>query len=91
MAEKKKRIIVGSLYKVKPEDKEKGFPNYITIKEDITLKKGEFVRAESKAFQLESLEKAITNKKLSEEIGGEIRARLEKMPDFVIAELVVLR
>jgi hypothetical protein len=88
---KKKRLVIGSLCKVKPEDKEKGMPNYIQIRDDISLKKGEFLRAESKAFQLENLEKAITSGKLSEEIGGQIRERIEKIPDWVIAELIVLR
>lgn len=87
----KKRIVVGSLVKVKPEDRAKGFPNYVKIKDNITLKSGEFLRAESKAFQLENLDKAMKEGKLSEEVGTTIRTRIEKMPDWVLAELIVLR
>lgn len=87
----KKRVVVGSLVKVKQEQKEKGFPNYIQIKEDITLKKGEYLRAESKVFQIASLEKAMAEGKLSKEVGDTIRARLDKTPDWVIADIIILR
>jgi hypothetical protein len=87
----KKRVVVGSLCKVKQEDKDKGMPNYIQVKDDINLKKGEYIRAESKGFQLENLEKAVAAGKLSEEIAGQIRERIEKIPDWVIAELIILR
>lgn len=92
MAEgKKKRVVVGSLCKPREEDSSKGYPNYIQIKDDVTFKKGDFIRAESKKFQLTSLEKAVADGKLSPELGEDIKKRIEKIPDWVIAELIVLR
>lgn len=90
-SKKKKRIVVGSLIQASAEDKAKGLPNYIKIKADITLTAGECIRAESKKFQLESLEKAVTDKKLDPEYGESVKERINKMPDWVIAELIVSR
>lgn len=88
---KKKRIVVGSLNKPKPEQIEAGMPNYISIKEDVTLKKGEFLRAESKKFQLANLADAMKKGKISEEVGTSMRDRIEKIPEWVIADIVLLR
>lgn len=87
----KKRVVIGSLCSATEEDKAKGFPNYIKIRDDVTLKKGDFIRAESKAFQTKSLENAVKDGKLSEEVSVSIKQRIEKIPEWVIAELVVLR
>ena len=87
----KKRIVIGSLCKETDEKREKGYPNYIKIRDDINLKKGEFIRAESKAFQLQSLEGAVAAGKLSGDVVDKIKERIEKIPDWVIAELIVLR
>ena len=88
---KKKRVVIGSLCMPKAEQKDKGFPNYIQIKDTVTFQKGEYIRAESKAFQIKSLEQAVQDGKLSSEMGEDIKKRIEKIPDWVIAELIVLR
>ena len=82
------RKSVGSLYKSKDPTK----PNYIKInsKDPITLQPGQIIRAESQKFQLSSLEDAISQGKLSGEIAEKIRDRVNKIPEFVIAELVIL-
>lgn len=77
---------VGSLYKSKDAAK----PNYIKIREDITLKAGQTIRAESQKFQLASIDAAAEAGKLSGENLEKARKRAEGIPDYVIAELVLL-
>lgn len=81
-----KRRVVGSVMKSKETTK----PDYIKIKENITLAEGQTLSLESKKFQLERLETAFTEGKLTEEMYGQIRARLEKTPDFVRFDIVLL-
>lgn len=80
------RKSVGSLYRSKDADK----PNYIKIRDDITLKAGQYVMAESQKFQLASINKAAESGKLSGENLEKALKRAENIPDYVIAELVVL-
>lgn len=80
-----KRTVVGSL--IKSQDASK--PNYIKIRNDLVLKAGQYVNAESKQFQLKSLESAVASGKIKGESAQKARERIEKIPDFVIAELVV--
>lgn len=88
MTEKKKykREVIGSFLKAKDSNK----PPYIKIKSDATFKANDIIRVENKKFQLESLEAAVSAGKLSGEIAEKARERINKIPDFVIAELVVL-
>ena len=81
-----RRKVVGALYKSKDENK----PNYIKVKGPLTLADGQTIRAESKAFQLRSLQTAQSAGKLKDETAQQIKERIEKIPDFVIAELVLL-
>lgn len=92
---KYKRTVIGSL--VKSQDPAK--PNYLkfrltTPKGDLlpggtlTIKDGDILSAESKAFQLKSAENACKDGKISETVLDSIRERLEKQPDFVIAEII---
>ena len=55
-----KRIQIGSILKGKD-----GKGDYIQIKEDVTLKKGDFLNLESQASKIASLQAAIANGKLS--------------------------
>ena len=83
-----KRKVIGSIYKSKDPLK----PNYVKIKESVKLEAGQTVRAESKKFQLESLNRAVEQGKLKDvEMVSKIRERIEATPDFVIAELVLLQ
>jgi hypothetical protein len=81
MAKKKlKRQVVGSVLKSKD-----GGPDYIKMRES-----GKIYRLESAKQQLASLEKAVSEGKLSEDIAGKVRERIEKIPEFVRFELVEL-
>ncbi len=75
---------IGSVVKGK-----EGKPDYIKISQDVTLKAGSFVNLESKASRLASLAKAESEGKLSTEKAAEIRASVEKTPDFVRFNLTV--
>lgn len=78
MASSKKRIQVGSVCKAK----EAGKPHYIKMRD------GKTYRLESAKFQLESLEAAVKAGKLTEEIGDKVRERIQKIPEWVVAEIV---
>lgn len=75
---KKRRNQVGSVIK----SKESGEPDYIKMRD------GKIYRLESTSFQLRSLENAVSSGKLSEEIAEKVRARIEKVPEFVRFEIV---
>jgi hypothetical protein len=87
MAGKLKREVVGSFYKSKDDAK----PPYLKFRTAVTLKEGDIIRVENKKFQLQSLQGAINAGKLNGEIAEKAKERIEKIPDFVIAELVVLK
>lgn len=75
---KKKRVQVGSVCKSKKE----GEPDYIKMRD------GKTYRLESASYQLKSLEDAVAQGKLSEDIAEKVRARIAQMPSFVRFELV---
>jgi hypothetical protein len=77
---KLKRVQVGSVCK----SKEAGQPDYIKMRD------GKIYRLESKKFQLDSLEKAVNEGKLSGEVVDQIKERIEKLPDFVRFEIIEL-
>jgi hypothetical protein len=83
---KAKRSVVGSVCK----SKDSGKPDYIKIRDDMSLKKGQILRLESKKYQLESLQGAVSAGKLSSELGEKIRERIEKIPDWVRFEIVAV-
>ncbi len=83
---KYKRNVIGSVCKAK----EDGKPDYIKIRDSVSLSKGQIVRLESKKFQLASLESAVTSGKLTGDVAEKARERIEKIPDWVRFELVTL-
>lgn len=83
---KMKRKVVGSVLKAK----DKGKSDYIKIKDDVNLKSGQILFLESKKQQLDNLNNAVENGKLSSDMAEKIAARLEKIPDFVRFEIVLL-
>jgi len=83
---KAKRSVVGSVCK----SKDSGKPDYIKVRDDLTLRKGQILRLESKKYQLESLQGAVSAGKLSSELGDKIRERIEKIPDWVRFEIVAV-
>lgn len=80
MAGKWKRNSVGSICK----SKEEGKPDYIKMRD------GKTYRLESAAFQLKSLEEAVSQGKLNEEVAESIRERINKIPSFVRFEIIEL-
>lgn len=80
-----KRKVLGSVYKSKDPTKS----NYIKLTADVNLKTGQYVQVESQKYQRESLERAVAAGKLPAESAAKISERIERMPDFVLAELVV--
>ena len=80
------RRVVGSVCKAK----DAGKPDYVKIKDDVVLKKGQTLRLESKKFQLDSLEGAVKAGKLSPDIGSQVKERIEKMTEWVRFEIVSL-
>lgn len=83
---KSKRSVVGSVCK----SKDSGKPDYIKVRDDLSLRKGQILRLESKKYQLESLQGAVSAGKLSSELGEKIRERIEKIPDWVRFEIVAV-
>lgn len=97
MAGKYSRKTVGSVFK----SKEAGDPDYIKLRGDtgedlikalasMDRTKGLSLRLESKKFQLESLDEAVAAGKLPAETGDKVRERINKIPDYVRFEIVLL-
>lgn len=90
------RKTVGSILK----SKETGKPDYLKLRADMkdTLlkavagmgEKGLALRLESKKQQLESLEGAVAAGKLSGDNAEKARERINKIPDFVRFEVILL-
>lgn len=80
------RKSIGSLYKSKDAAK----PNYIKLRDAISLPAGAIIRAESQKFQLASIDAAEAAGKLTGENLQKARERAQNIPEFVIAELVLL-
>jgi len=77
---KKKRVQVGSVMK----SKNAGEPDYIKMRD------GKTYRLESKKSQLESLQKAVADGKLSPDVAEKVEERINKIPDFVRFEIIEL-
>lgn len=88
MASNYKRTVVGSIIKSKDSSK----PNYVKFNlrdgGTLTIKNGDTLSAESKVFQLKSAHAAAAKGLITDEVVQKIEARLEKQPEFVIAELI---
>jgi len=83
---KSKRTVVGSVCK----SKDSGKPDYIKVRDDVVLKKGQVLRLESKKFQLDSLQGAVTAGKVSADLSEKIKERIEKIPEWVRFEIIAL-
>lgn len=75
---------VGSVIK----SKDPGGSDYIKIRDDVSFKKGDTLQLESAQSQLASLERAVSDGKLSEEVAEKVRDRIQKIPDWVRFEIV---
>ena len=95
---KSKRTVVGSVCK----SKDSGKPDYLVLRgqtADSLAKallsadksKGLTLKLESKKFQLESLDSAVANGKLSGDLADKIKSeRIEKIPEWVRFEIVLV-
>lgn len=88
---KYKRVNIGSI--VKSKDPKKS--NYLKLNlgklgGSVTLKDGQYLQVESKKFQLDSLKDAVEAGRMSEETAADIRERVEKIPDFVLSEVILV-
>jgi hypothetical protein len=86
----KRRLNIGNVYKSKDPSKADYIQINKALKEAIVLQPGQYISVESKAYQKASLERAVADGKLSEENAEKARARIEKIPDFVRGELILL-
>lgn len=91
-----KRVVLGEILKSKDAKN----PDYIKLKEGAKLPSNGIIRVETLAYQLQSLDRAATDGKMSQERVAELKAAIEKRSndrkekfgsDFVRAELVVLQ
>ena len=97
MAGKYKRVNVGSVIK----DKDKTKPDYIKINpkavpdllqalQNYNEEQGLFLNLESKESQLNGIELAVENGKLSPENAAKARERIEGTPSFVRFQIVLV-
>jgi hypothetical protein len=81
-----KREELGSFLKNKDEAK----APYIKFKTNISFKEGDIVSVETKKFKLANVQAGVEQGRLSEEQGAKMMEIIEKMPDFVIGDIVRL-
>lgn len=85
-----KKTTVGSILKSKDDTK----PNYLKVnlykQTSITLKHGQSLQVLSKNFKLKDLERLRKEGKLDDDTIDKMQAQAEKMPDFVMAEVVLI-
>lgn len=80
-----KKVIVASV--LKGQD---GKPNYLKVDNDVVLKKGQFLNMQTTKQERESLEANISNGKIKADMGKILLEKLEKRPDFVLANIYFL-
>jgi len=95
---KSKRTVVGSVCK----SKDSGKPDYLVLRGNTAdelakalmrtdKSKGLSLKLESKKFQMESLDQAVSSGKLSGELAEKIKSeRIAKIPDWVRFEVVLI-
>lgn len=86
----KRRMNIGNICKSKDENKSDYFQVRKDLKEPVTLKAGQFLSIESKSFQLASLDSAVNAGRLSPENGEKARERINKIADWVRAEVILV-
>lgn len=84
------RVQIGKI--VKKSDDKLRYPGVkefsLKIEQDITLKAGQYLNLENKAYKLASLE--ASREKMSEENYNKAVERIGKMPDYVFFEVIKL-
>lgn len=95
---KYKNLTVGSVCKAK----EKGKPSYIRLRGDLKNElleaiknmdesKGLYLNLDSKKAQLETIDSLLESGRISQDSATKWRERLEKMPDYVLFDVVLPR
>ncbi len=95
-----KRLVLGSVYKSKPDDAGNPQPDYVKLRGDMKAqflkliatmdeKKGLSLKLENKTKQLEGVAKAELSGKLKPEWAAQARERIEKIPDYVRFEMAI--
>jgi hypothetical protein len=88
---KSKRTTVGTVVKSKDPTKSNYLKFYLkNTGGSLTVTDGQILSVESKKYQLDSLNSAVSSGKLSEELAAKIRERIEKIPDYVLGEIVLV-
>lgn len=88
---KYKRTQIGSVVKSKDPTKSNYLKfNLSQLGGKLTVTDKQILSVESKQFQLKSLESAVSSGKLSEEVAANVRERIEKIPDWVLGEIVLV-
>ncbi len=81
---KYKRTVIGSVLK----SKNPGELDYIKIKDAISFAAGDTISLESRESRLASIDKALAEGKMDEDMAAKIRDSVDKMPTFVRFNLV---
>lgn len=76
---------VGSI--LKPKDDTKS--NYIKFDTDFVAKKGSYLSVESKKYKLSVADRLEAENKIKPDHAEKMRTYANKMPDFVLAELIL--
>jgi len=82
-----KKVVLGSFCKSKDESK----PPYIKLKTAVNMPEGGIIQVQSKKYQLQSLDAAAAAGKLTGEVVEQIREKINKMPDWVLGDLVIFQ
>lgn len=88
------RVVIGNFCKGKTESEAKAVGKkphdaYIKLKQAVNLPEGAMIQVETKKTKLASLERSVSAGKLDPEYAQKRREELERMPEWLIAELVV--
>jgi hypothetical protein len=94
---KYKRVTVGSICKAKEDNR----PDYFKVRGDtreqfaqallrMDPEKGGSLKLESRKYQLANLELAVKDGKLSGEVATKVKERIEKIPEYVRCEVILL-
>lgn len=99
---KYKRVTVGSIVKARPDKNGNPRPDYLQLRgntkaellaalSNMDSDKGLILNLESKQHQLNGVNAAEESGKLSADMATKIRTRIEKIPDFVRFEVVLVQ
>ncbi len=86
----KKRLKIGQVYKSKDATKSNYIQISTTLTAPVTLNPGQYLQVESKKYQLESLAGALSRGIITPENAEKAEERIQKIPDWVLGEVIVL-